>query len=249
MKKKSTIEAYKGMSFSEASLKLKEKYKNADTDLIEKNSLKVELEQLMAFQEKKRVVSQMTDAVKQFKKGGTLPQYPLGGPMYDGIKLAYDLANQPLVPPADNLFGSTNLSNALSTNTINSTVPNVPNGNNAWEGLPEFPPNQIEKTNYGTRPETILGYAKTSMTPGMAVKQYDDTAFGNPRETSSLFGEAPTINNSLGMSTTKDAPKTREGMSAYTPALIGQGISTALNLGILAGGYDKVAPVDNPSVP
>jgi hypothetical protein len=36
-------------------------------------------------------------------------------------------------------------------------------------------------------------------------------------------------------------------MSAYTPALIGQGISTAINAGILAGGYDKVAPVMNPN--
>lgn len=39
---------------------------------------------------------------------------------------------------------------------------------------------------------------------------------------------------------------TRQGMSAYTPALIGQGISTALNAGLLLGGYDKEAPVTNP---
>lgn len=35
-------------------------------------------------------------------------------------------------------------------------------------------------------------------------------------------------------------------LSAYTPALIGQGLSTALNIGLLAGGYDKVAPSTNP---
>jgi hypothetical protein len=34
--------------------------------------------------------------------------------------------------------------------------------------------------------------------------------------------------------------------SAYTPALIGQGLSTALNLGILAKGYDKSEPITNP---
>lgn len=34
--------------------------------------------------------------------------------------------------------------------------------------------------------------------------------------------------------------------SAYTPALIGQGISTALNLGVLANGYDKVDSINNP---
>lgn len=278
---KNIIEKYKNMSFSEAAEAIGKKWKNKDTDLIEKNSYNQELEELAKYQEKKRVVSQMTDAVKQFKKGGTLPQYPLGGPMYDGIKLAYDLTNQPLVPPADNLFGSTNLSNALSTNTVNSTIPNVPNGNNAWEGLPEFPPNQVTKTNYGTRPETILSYAKTNMTPGMAIKPYDDTPYKEedmwdkfkrvaldgdnwkvfnkesnfglnsllPNKQNSFTdvnGKPTTINNSLGMSTPKDKPKTREEMSAYAPALIGQGVSTALNLGILAGGYDKVSPVNNP---
>lgn len=39
---------------------------------------------------------------------------------------------------------------------------------------------------------------------------------------------------------------TDTGKSAYTPALIGQGISTALNLGILAKGYDKSDPATNP---
>jgi hypothetical protein len=45
--------------------------------------------------------------------------------------------------------------------------------------------------------------------------------------------------------TTSGQTENRE-MSAYTPALIGQGISTAINAGILVKGYDKVAPVDNP---
>ena len=47
-------------------------------------------------------------------------------------------------------------------------------------------------------------------------------------------------------STPKDVPGSKTGMNAYTPAFIGQGISTAINAGILASGYDKVAPVDNP---
>lgn len=41
-------------------------------------------------------------------------------------------------------------------------------------------------------------------------------------------------------------PRNTGEMSAYTPALIGQGLSTAISAGILAGGYDKVAPVENP---
>lgn len=43
-----------------------------------------------------------------------------------------------------------------------------------------------------------------------------------------------------------DEKQTDTGKSAYTPALIGQGISTALNLGILAKGYDKSDPATNP---
>jgi hypothetical protein len=51
------------------------------------------------------------------------------------------------------------------------------------------------------------------------------------------------IDQSTKITTEQEEPNE---FSAYTPALIGQGLSTALNLGILAKGYDKSEPVTNP---
>lgn len=41
--------------------------------------------------------------------------------------------------------------------------------------------------------------------------------------------------------------KESDGVSAYLPSIIGQGLSTAINAGILGGGYDKFNPIDNPN--
>ena len=204
MKKKDIIQQYKNLSFSEAAEAIGKKWKNKDTDLIEKNSYNQELQALADFQEKKKVVAQMQDAIKQFKCGGKLPQHAYGGLLGEPDPNA-------AIPLADPLFGGNYL-----------------------------PPLQLPNTNYGTRPETILGYAKTSITPGVAVQPFDDTAFGMPQVPEGGFKVGVDESN------VSTQPRTTGEMSAYTPALIGQGLSTVLNAGILAGGYDKVAPVDNP---
>lgn len=49
------------------------------------------------------------------------------------------------------------------------------------------------------------------------------------------------------MKSIKREQRQRNPVSAYTPALVGQGLSTALNAGLLLGGYDQVSPVTNPN--
>jgi hypothetical protein len=79
--------------------------------------------------------------------------------------------------------------------------------------------------------------------------QVNTQSYDNKVGPGNVFNNAPgfqTLDNP-NVSTPKDAPKTAQGGSAYTPALIGQGISTALNVAMLAGGYDKAAPEYNPN--
>ena len=85
-------------------------------------------------------------------------------------------------------------------------------------------------------------YAMSPLDPLPQINPFKpDLTLNSAQNTNPLI-----IDNNSGMLTPKDAPRIKKEGSAYTPALIGQGISTALNAGILADGYDKVAPVDNP---
>lgn len=185
MTKKNIIEKYKGMTFAQASEKIASKYKNKDTDAIERNSYEVELDALAAYQEKLKTVQQMAETVKQFKMGGKL-QYGNGTPP-DGLSEdEFGIMNPP-VPPT-----------LTSINTLDN------------QALP-----QVNTLGTNNVPQYTVGERLGKMANNL---------FGNQGNQNSGSGE----------------------MNAYTPALIGQGISTALDAGLLLGGYDKVAPVENP---
>lgn len=236
MKKESVVDKYKGQTMSSIAKAIEKKYPNKDTDLIQKESFNQELKMLFSHQEKKKMISEMEDAIKQFKCGGKLPKHAYGGLLGDpnDPKKTYSiLGDQPLL----------GLQNSLGyQGQINNMYPGQISYPNTWAETPR-PQDNIQPIE--TLPISPMGY---NGPPKPFTGQVDTLKSGITNETPSVFGGNPlTIDNSLGMSTPQDAPTTpREGGSAYTPALVGQGLSTIINAGILAGGYDKVAPVDNP---
>lgn len=199
MKKKSLKEKYGGMDFASISKAIDKKFKNKDTDLIEKKSFEMEMAELEDLQTQARTIDKMTTALKEFKKGGTLPKYNKG-------------TEDPL---------------------------SVPPGVDPWSFADVTPTVPVPPVDYGTRPDTINSFVKSQLNTGMQPPVYDNEI--KPRT------GPMTIDNNFGMSKPSDAPKLGGEGSAYTPALIGQGISTLLNAGLLVGGYDKAAPVDNPN--
>jgi len=207
MKKASVIDKYKGsgLSLAEVSEKLAKKYPNRDFDLIQKNSFEKELSELADYQDKRKLVAKMAEAVKEFKKGGELSKYPYGGLLGDPNKKTYStLEDQPLYTPEVSpmpLFNMNNLGSGLF-------------------GTPQMPvnPNQINTL-------TVEDPQNTQTTDNTILTRDNPITLGN--------------NN------TTIQPRGSGEMSAYTPALLGQGLSTILNAGILAQGYDKVAPIDN----
>ena len=217
MKTKDIKQKYANLSFAEAAEAIGKKYKNRDVDLIEKNSYEQELKQLSEYQEKKRLVSQMQESIKQFKLGGTLPKYENGTPE-NGLPKIEDPWNgiNPNLPFIDNPFQG--MINELPQSTL--ITPSVP------PTLPQRGVNMIpgQLPTLGQR-----GINPVSDTKAIPL-QVDSIPFKVNVDESKVSTE----------------PRSNTEMSAYTPALIGQGISTALNLGILAQGYDKVDPITNP---
>lgn len=217
MKHKSTIEAYKGLTFAKASEKLAKKYKNKETDATEKAAYEAELDALLKHQTNVRMATQMEESLKQFKNGGTLPKY-FGGTDPNGL---------PSVPPGTDPWAG-------------SYPDSVPAGNDPWSG----------STSLDTSLKSLPQLKLAPMYPQFDENNVpSDIAMKNKAlEISNRMANPSNyqVSNEGNFSTLSDAPKTTGKGSAYTPALIGQGISTALNAAILAGGYDKVAPVDNP---
>lgn len=217
MKHKSTIEAYKGLTFAEAGEKLAKKYKNKETDATEKAAYEAELDALLKHQTNVRMATQMEESLKQFKNGGTLPKY-FGGTDPNGL---------PSVPPG--------------TDPWDGSYPDsVPAGNDPWSGSTPL------DTSLKSLPQLKLApmypqFDENNVPSDIAMKN-KALEISNRMANPSKYQKS----NEGNFSTLSDAPKTKGESSAYTPALIGQGISTALNAAILAGGYDKVAPVDNP---
>lgn len=230
-------ETYKDMSFADAAEKISKKYSKRGTDLIQKQSFELEMMELSKLQEMQRMEEEGIEL-----NDSRLPQHAKGDfirPLTQSLISA--LGNVPIgdVPLAENPWKGVTQKPSDVENI------SVPPGKNPWSGLPTIPTTPQQPTMYGTRPETIASFVKSQMTP---QQTYDDKlGTGTTDRSTSLFGDNPlVINNSQGMSTSSDAPKTGAEASAYLPAYIGQGLSTALNLGILAGGYGKEAPVDNP---
>lgn len=202
--KKSIKEQYKGLSFAEASKKIKEKYKKSDSDLVEKESLKVELNELEKLQEELRLQDHVKETMNQYMKGGKM-KYENGGTIKDVNGNPITINNMGI--------GKISYPNTWSTSDVLQPLPQLP--------IQQFGMMGSEKPFAGQV----------------------DTLSSNIGD--SVY-EVPGSNK---FSTPQDAPVesgNRNGMSAYAPALIGQGLSTLLNAGILAQGYDKVNPVDNP---
>lgn len=216
MNNKTVIEKYKGKSFSEAAEDIGRRFKNKDIDLIEKNSYNQELQALADYQEKKKVVSQMQEAVKQFKRGGILPKYPNGGPLNG-------------VPQVEDPWNSIN--------------PNLPFIDNPFQGMM----NEVVQPPYTNINPPTLPQLNSKVVAGQmpVLGQRGVTPTSNTSTSIPQVGQIP-FKVGVDESNVSTQPRGTGEMSAYTPALIGQGLSTALNLGILASGYDKVAPVDNP---
>jgi hypothetical protein len=214
---KNTIEKYKGLTFAEASMKISKKYANKETDFIEKASYEKEMEDLTNHQTNVRMATEMKEQLKQFKKGGTLPKYPHGTP-HNGLPQAEDPWNgvNPNLPFIDNPF------QGMINELPQSTLVNPP--------VPPTLPQKGKKMIPGQMP--VLG-------------QRGVNPISTTQATVPQVGQIPFKVN-VDESNVSTQPRGSGEMSAYTPALIGQGISTAINAGILAKGYDKVAPVDNP---
>lgn len=120
-------------------------------------------------------------------------------------------------------------------------LPKYTNGTPALEPLPLLPmkpviPNMMASVPPGDNP--FISMMDSQPKPEPPVITYDDQ---EPPVSLPL-----TIDNNFGMSTQKDAPKTKKEDSAFLPAYIGSGLSTILNAGILAQGPDKETPSDNP---
>lgn len=216
MKKKSTVEQYKGLSFSDASLKIQKKFPNASLDPIEKASMEFELEDLIKHQEKVKTIDTMTKALKEYKKGGRLSKYWNGGPI-NGVPQAEDPWNgvNPNLPFIENPFQGMmdTVVQPAYTNTNSPTLPQLQS-----------------KVVAGQMP--VLGQHGVNPVPNTpaTIPQVNPMSFK--------------VN--VNESNVSTQPRSTGEMSAHTPALLGQGLSTLINAGILAGGYNKVAPVENP---
>jgi len=240
MKKKNISEAYKNLTFAEASKKIDSKFKNKDTDPIEKKSFELEMSILESEQSKAKTIDTMTKALKEFKRGGRLPKYGGGGEL-DPLQKALLLASQQMggvnqlglaqgQKMAQGLIGAnTDYMSSQIPVSIPSALSNPLNAITGYEVQNPFSFNVQQPVN--TTSSNIL-------------------SSGIP-DTSGLVSGVNSVitganNLSKGVQTNNGGIKERSGMSAYTPALIGQGLSTLINTGILAGGYDKVNPVENP---
>lgn len=241
-KNKSVIDRYKGSgkSLAQISKEIGDKYKNRDTDITEKAAFETELLELEKFQEQLRLQDKMEEAINKYLRGGKI-KYEDGG-------IFKDVNGNPIV-----------INNSNDGQISYPDIPAVPFGTNPFGGMSIPSSSNYEEPTYGTRPETISSYRKSVLTPGTTVRPFDDAVYNRPSLmdiVKKLFAkdkpfkdvgeQVNVIDNNQGMSTPKDNPNTTRDSSAYTPALLGQGLSTLLNAGILAQGYDKVDPVNNP---
>ena len=236
MKKQSIIQKYKGLSFATAAEKIGKAYPNRDFDLTEKASYEVELEQLIQHQEEKKA---LVEAKQNQYKYGSKIKYEWGTDENGLPKKTYStLSDQPL----------TGIQDAINyQGQINNMNPGQISYPNTWAETPR-PQDNIQPLNtlnippmgFNGPPKPFTGQVDTLksgigiVNPNMVnvdeskVSTYTRDANGDITGTESAL------------------EKKKREMSAYTPALIGQGLSTAINAGILAKGYDKVAPVENP---
>lgn len=226
-KRQHISEKYKGKSFSEVAEAISKKYPLKDTDTIQKKSFALEMDNLMRLQEQVRAEESVNS---EFEYGGAIPKYLNGStilPLEALKQLGTTAAQQQAFAIAQG--------QKLAAGQIGS---NVDYQNSL--GQVSVPPT-LPTLNSQVSSQTIPGNPFVSRTD---IVQTDDKSGIQDRN---MFGDNPlVINNSSGMSKPEDAPKTGSESSAYLPAYIGQGLSTALNLGILAGGPDKEAPIDNP---
>lgn len=210
-KNTSIIDKYKGSGKSLAAIskEIANKYKNRDSDLVEKESFKTELQALHDYQEQLRLQDQVQESINQYMCGGKI-KYEDGG-------IIKDVNGNPII--------------------LNNMQPGQISYPNTWSDTLAIP-ETLNNDNLIAKPFASIG-------PPKPFNEQVDTLSTNIGD--SIY-EVPGSNK---FSTPQDAPtnsdntNTRDG-SAYTPALVGQGLSTLLNAGILAQGYDKVRPVNNP---
>lgn len=220
MKNKSIIEKYKGMSFADASEKISKKYPQRDYNLLQKKAFEEEVKLLMQHQEE---VKRKEELAQVFKNGGKLKKkYDVGGPLsVDALQmLAKQVEQQKALALAQG--------QKLAAGQIGQNVDY--NASGTQISVPDTLP--ILNSNVSSQQVPSNPFVST---PAL-VSGTDDMVGPDPYR-------VPANDK---VSTTKDAPTEPVGRSAYTPALLGQGLSTAINLGILAGGYDKEEPVMNP---
>ena len=226
-KRQHISDKYKGKSFSEVAEAISKKYPLKDTDMIQKKSFALEMDNLIRLQEQ---VREEESANSEFEYGGAIPKYFNGStilPLEALKQLGTTAAQQQAFATAQGqriaagqIGSNVDYQNSLGQVSIPQTLPAL-NSRVASQTIPANP--FVSKT---------------------SLMQTDDNSGIQDRN---MFGDNPlVIDNNSGMSKPEDAPKTGSESSAYLPAYIGQGLSTLLNLGILAGGPDKEAPIDNP---
>lgn len=228
MKTKSVKESYKGLSFSTASKKISDKYKNRDFSAIEQRSFLAEMEALMKLQEVAKAKEIALKTINQNSKPRQASKFAFGG----------GLETNPLIPRGFQMYANSQIDlNDIDMNTgilypKSSTTPTipqitVPGATSRKINLPQLP-NTSLPTNLQSNPQLL-------MRPNLNGLQVKSTS---PKEAITIpQGIDP--NNLTTESTTNKS-------NIYNPLIIGKAIEGIGKLGMLATGYDKVSPQYNP---
>ena len=228
MKTKSIKESYKGLSFSTASKKISDKYKNRDFSAIEQRSFLAEMEALMKLQEVAKAKEIALETLNQNSKPRQASKFEFGGGL------------DPLKPSnyynklGDNFFSMENgisylgeqrpgTDSKLINPSINPTGVNVPI-------QPQMNMTQLPSLNL---PKSLESNPQLLMRPNLNGLQVKSTT---PKEA---------ITIPQGVDPAKMAGTTNKD-NIYNPLIIGKAIEGIGKLGMLATGYDKVSPQYNP---
>lgn len=225
MKTKSVKEAYKGLSFSTASKKISDKYRNRDFSAIEQRSFLAEMSELMKLQEVAKAKEIALETLNQNSKPRQASKFAYGG----------GLETNPLIPRGFQMYANGQIGlNDLDMNTgilypESSTAPTipqitVPGATSKKMSLPQLPTKALP-TNLQSNPQLL-------MRPNLNGLQVNSTS---PKE-------AITIPQGVNPSEVANTNKS----NIYNPLIIGKAIEGIGKLGMLATGYDKVSPQYNP---
>lgn len=230
-KKKGFQEEYKGQDFATISDRISNKYKNRDFDKLEQNAFDAEMKELIKHQ---TIAQERVNAQEQrkFEFGSTNPTFklgqnlndpnsiqPLGATSMNPLGIPVRGLNDPSAADLQRVQDSQVIRNDRQTQdlSINAGVP-AELGRNL-NANPRNNPIDFINTGVGGQFD-------------IPARELGDLSTGVPsqRKSGSFLDKVKTALS-----------------NDYAPALIGQGINTAINAGMLLGGADKEAPNYNPN--